>query len=359
VLRSQAYYDYLRDSYLWPIAHNLRPHNAAKNPLNPLRLLHLSQYGADRVGPRLQVQVRWEAKRQLATAFGFMTMELAHPESWLAREVERIEELSSQKLFAPADLVDVYAVYAVDRKNGGRVIGTPFVTLDERVARRVRRRPYGVLPRGGRILTHHFQCRTVLGPAGVRWLVEYDDRRKTYYSRKLKLDDGGSNRDSCGTSQVVAARQDADGTLHLGTRADVDAVLALTEDRLWRGPELMPFTIPAGPKRRRHGDYWDRKLVGYIAMQQDGLHIRTFVEQIITSLTDHLNQIRATDALNHEIRRAEQLVMVSKDREGHIPPAHQYWPAHIYTKVNWTSEETIGLLRRRWALRFAERARKA
>lgn len=359
VPRARGYYDNLRDKYLSPVGLNLRPHNAAKNPVNPLRLLHVSQHGVERVGPKLREQVCWEAKRLLATAFGFLTMELAHPESWISQEVERIELLSSRHLFAPADLADVYVVYAVDRNSSGRVIGTPFVTLDERLARRVRRRPYDVLPRGGQIFTHHFQCRTIVGPGGVRWLVEYDDRVKTYDARLLKLHDGGSNRDSCGTSQVVVARLDADGNLALGTRDDVEAVLALTQERLWGGPDLMPFTVaPGGPKRQRHPDYYDRKLVGRIVMDLDGRRVHAFVEQILTSLTDYLHQLRATDALNHEIRRGEQLAIRNPEKE-RAPPAWRYWPEHIYTKVAWASDETVRILRRWWAMRFAERVRKA
>jgi hypothetical protein len=285
-------------------------------------------------------------------------MELAHPERWISNEVTRIDQLSSQQLFAPLDLVDVYVVYAVDRGNGGRVIGAPFVTLDEKLARRVRRRHGGLLPEGGRIFTHHFQCRTVLGENGVRWLVENDERRKTFFARLLKLHDGGQVRDSCGTSYIVTARVEADGTVTPGTRDDVAAVLALTEQRLWRGDDLRPHKLDIRPKRHRHPHYWDRKLVGRIAMQVDGRRVQAFVEQLITSLEDHLNQFRATDALNHEIRRGEQLAILNPERPDRVPPAWQYWPEDIYPKMRWSSTDTIRILRKSWAIRFAEQARK-
>jgi hypothetical protein len=358
VLRAQNYCNYLRDAYLWKIAHNLRPHNAASNPVDPLRLLSLTKTGVGRPGTRVHRQVRWEAKQILAVAFGFTAMELAHPEPWIAAEVTCIDQLSSQRLFDQIDLVDVYVVYVVDKDNGGRVIGTPFVTLDERVAKRIRRRPAGVLPSGGRIFTHHFQCRTVVGDNGLRWLVENDDRRKTYFARLLKRHDGGLVRDSCGTSYVVVARLAADGSVAPGNREDVDAVHDLTESRLWSAKDLLRDLTPSKSKRHRHSDYWDRKLVGRIVMSHGGRRVHAYAEQILTSVTDYLNQFRATDALNHEIRRGEQLAIKSSERPDRIPPAWQYWPEDIYPKVRWSSDETIRLLRGSWARRFADRARK-
>lgn len=359
VLRAQAYYNHLRDGYLWAVAQRFKPHNAASNPVDPIRLLELSQHGNGRVDTRVYQQIRWEAKTILASASGFMAMELAHPERWIASEVTRIDKLSSLHLFAPVDLVDVYVVYAVDKANGGRVIGQPFVTLDERLAKRVHRRPAGLLPAGGRIFMHHFQCRTVVGPDGTRWLVENDDRRKTYFARLLKRHDRGTVRDSCGTSYNVVARIDPSGNLSLGTRADVDAVRDLTAERLWRCDHL--YLLPPRDKsqRHRHPDYWDCKLLGHIGIWQDGCYVKAFVEQIITSVVDYLNQYRATDALNHQIRRGEQLAIKNPTKPEHSPPAWQYWPADIYPKVDWSSDATIALLRRSWAMRFAERARKA
>ncbi len=358
ILRAQSYFNHLRDGYLWAVASHIKPHNAASNPVDPLRLLELTRSGTGRVGTRVHRQVRWEAKQILAAALGFTAMELAHPERWISNEVTRIDQLSSTLLFAQVDLVDVYVVYKTDRENGGRILGTPFITLDEAEARRVHRRSKGILPSGGRVYMDLFQCRTIVDDSGlIRWLVENDDRRKTYFARLLKLHDGGAVRDSCGTSYMVAARIDAQG-LHTASREDVDAVVALTEQRLWKGSHLFLQTMSPGNKRHRHPDYWDRKLIGRIAIEQDGRNVRSFVEQILTSLTDYLNQQRATDSLHHEIRRGEQLVIVNPSRPDRVPPALQYWPEEIYGKVHWSSEETIGRLRRSWALRFAGRTKK-
>lgn len=355
VLRSQVYFNYWRDSYLWKVETFLRPHNAASNPVDPLQLLALVRDGVGKVGTLVHQQVRWESTRILATAFGFAAMEIAHPEHWIADEVTRVDALSRERFYAPRDLVSVHVAYGIDRDNGGRVLGTPIASLSRTVAARARATDAN-LPRC-RNFKHHFKCRTVIGEDGTVWLMENGDRRKDYIARLLKRHDGKEVGDSCGTSCVLVAMQSPAGELRLATREDVSIVRQLAEERLWSADQLRLTEPRQNSTRHRNGDYWDLKLRGQLEVNRDGQVVKAEVEQIFTSLIDYLNQIRATDGLNHRIRRGYQLACVRPDQPDAIPPAWQYWPEQIYG-LDWSAAKTQQTLKQAWAKRFADRAKR-
>ena len=291
------------DRYFHTFAERLPPHNATANCLDPIHMLRMATNDPGPHSSSLERRLHFEARRQFAIALQLFSIEAVDRESAVAEDLTCIEELSWERLFVKGESVDLWVVSELDPSDNNRSRQLTFFTK-KRPATRTRKS----LDRRGVPCKEEFLPSRIVQIKQRKFIVYVINRRKRLFSTLLKLERGRPTADRRGWKYVLIGVQSR-GKLRTATREDAAEFLEYVREVLWKNP-LLPAEKSANKNPYRHPTYWDLKITGRFLRQDNGRFIAGPAEQIITTITDHMDSYTAIDDLNHALYRAHQVFEV-------------------------------------------------
>lgn len=323
--------DVIKD-YLHPFAESLQAHNSVANCLDPVRMFKMATSFPGAKADYLQRRLYFESQRQLGIGFQLFAVESADEEATVADDLASVDALTFERLFTHGQSIGLWIVAQLDPQEALQCKHIDIFTSKEEMKRFVDQLD---LPQYLLKIYEKLPCRVAIA-GDRRYIVLAINRRKRLDSTLLKLERDGKVGDRRGWKYVVVAVQNISDKMHLATREDAEAFQLHTREVLWQEP-----LVPGEPVNKlnpfRHPGYWDVKLTGRFLRhnQHNGRLIAGPVEQLITTLADHINTEVSTSSLNHEQYRAWQVISI-------LGPL--WFPSTRGFGINWKSPEIFSRL---------------
>lgn len=290
--------------YHRPFRNSLAAYNAVTNALVPLDMFELAIKDPGAGAKTMERRIFFEARRNLGIALQLFGIEQVDSDLHVARDLVAIDQLSTNRLFSEHASVNVKIVAWQDDSRDHRIaeVNLFMTTKKERCRHRTRVRD---LERGNiPFITDTLTCR-VAEVNGRSYLVYAIERGKRLFATLLKLERGRSLADRRGWKYVVVGVID-NGDLQPASREDAITFLEHTRQTLWK-PPLQPEEDTNPPNPGRDESYWDCKITGRYHHEQGRRIISGPAEQLVTTLTDHLDATHARADVNHMLYRASQI----------------------------------------------------
>lgn len=288
------------DRHLRPFDERLVAHPTIENCLDPIQMLQMATHNPGSHASTLDRRKHFEAVRQLGIALQLFAVESVDDESWVAQDLTVIEQISWDRVFTTGESVQHWVLVELDPDRGHRASKIVLFGNQKKCTRARKRLRSRGIPHEELML----EC--LIAPVGSRkFVVHVINRRKRLFSTLLKLERGRSTTDRRGWKYIVVGVHSRSG-LNIATRTQAAEFRDHTREKLWI-PPLVEVNQPASKKPYRHGTYWDVKVTGYLNREDNGRSVAGSAEQLVTTITDHVDSISATDALNHTLRRHSQV----------------------------------------------------
>ncbi|MDP2631771.1 MAG: hypothetical protein Q8P30_03335 [Candidatus Uhrbacteria bacterium] len=329
---AQAGVEMIAYEYLRPFSLQLAAHNLIANCLDPLRLFKIASLPYPKDKDSIDYRCVFEARRNFAIALQLLLIELADPDRLVADDLARIDDLSRERLFSAGKSIELFALGR--RDNNGRVTKPPALYQSKRKARQA----YAALTRDGvECVLDSFLCR-IVEVVGVTYAIYAINRWKRPISTLLKLEANRNFYDRRGWKYVVVGVGSGKcGRFRAGLREDARKFHNITHSSLWRDQICMDMeTIASASSPFTHIAYWDLKTLGRFVRGDDDSRVSARIEQIVTSLPDHMSVIYSREFDNHHLYKCKQVFEILAPR---------WFPHH---GVNWQSKSVRDQLERWW-----------
>lgn len=332
------------DTHFRPFDERLAAHNQIANLLDPIQMFKIATTNPGSHSPSLVRRRHFEALRQFGIALQLFSIESVDEESWVAEDLTVIDRLARERLFTTGEDIRIWAVAELDPAQNFRAKSVELFQRQRKASgawKKLRRQgiPYEELL---------LECR-VVDVGRKRIYVHLINRRKRLDSTLLKLERGRPATDRRGWKYVVVGARTGN-SIRLATRRDADDFLEYTRKVLWTEP-LIPLEDKSKPNPHSHPTYWDRKIIGRYLRPDNGRIIAGPAEQLVTTISDHMDVTCAIDQLNHTLYKHEQVF----DAIGPLWFPHARGPFHNIASVrlphygvNWDAPAVRGELQRWW-----------
>lgn len=288
-------------TYLRPFAERLPSVNAVANCLDPIQMLKMATAEPAPNASSLDRRRHFEAQRQLGIALQLFAIETVDEESAVAADLSVIDRLTWERLFEPDESMDLWLVAELESARAMRSKTLELYKTHRQAKKMARERRRKTISVKEELLP----CRVAMVD-GQSYIVYVVNRRKRLLSTLLKLERQRPTGDRRGWKYVVTAVHKPGNGLRLADREDAQAFHEHTQSTLWKTP-LVLSKDSALPNPHRHKTYWDLKTLGHLHRADNGRTIAGSAEQLVTTITDHLDTYVARDELNHDLYRAGQI----------------------------------------------------
>ncbi len=288
-------------TYLRPFAERLPSTNAVANCLDPVQMLKMATADPATNASSLDRRRHFEAQRQLGIALQLFAIETVDEEADVAKDLSVIDQLTWVRLFVPDESMDLWLVAELNPALAMRSKTLELFKTHRQAKKAAKERRKKAISVKEELLP----CRVAMVNA-ESYIVYVVNRRKRLLSTLLKLERQRPTGDRRGWKYVVTAVHKPGNGLHLAGREDAQAFHEHTHRTLWLDP-LVVSNDGALPNPHRHKTYWDLKTLGHLHREDNGRTIAGSAEQLVTTITDHLDTYVAQDGLNHDLYRADQI----------------------------------------------------
>ncbi len=273
-------------------------HRDVMNCLSPHKLLEYATTPVRSGAGELDHRLRFESLRNLAIALQLYAVERADNRTWVFEDLDAIAKLTRERLFVTGNDVRIWHLCQVPTSSS--II--KHVRIDH-TRRDLHRHRKFFDPKAGPLAEDVIQCRVVRIKRRDFYIYVADPRKRTP-STILKLERGRGIKDRRRWMYILVGIR-CNNKLRAAAHDDARELEQHVRKHLWRDP-LHEHENVSSPNPDSHPDYEDLKMVGRVHRIDGRRIIAAEVEQIITTLADHLTAQHARNHLNHELYTNEK-----------------------------------------------------